>query len=490
MNINIDFKYKKLIVFATLCIGIFMTDTVLVKADTIPKGVTIEGIEVGGMSVNDARSIMDIYAEGFSEVQFTFESEAGDVIATASEVGLYVKNPEVAQMAADYGVKGNLFERYNARRDLESGKTKDYKIALGINRATVRDFLEENAKKLNREAIDFGLSRDNGEFVVIDGMNGVGVDYEKSANRFSDYIDTNWDGMDATFSLSTEIISPRGSIEQLSYVTDVLGSYVTDYSTSSASRKINVENGTKKLNGILLYPGDEWSVYQTLLPFNEKNGYALAAGYENGTTVDTYGGGICQVSSTLYGAVRAAEVNVMTRAAHSMIVSYVEPSMDAAISGGKDLQLRNQREYPIYIEGYISNNKVYFNIYGKEDRDPNRQVSYESEITSQEDPIIVYQADASQNIGSKRTLQSSHTGYTARLWKIVTVDGVEVSRDVYNNSKYNVSNKIVAIGTNSSSTTAVSAMNRAIETQDTAIIEEAINRYTGYRDDDEYRYYY
>ena len=123
-------------------------------------------------------------------------------------------------------------------------------------------------------------------------------------------------------------------------------------------------------------------------PFDAENGYALAPSYENGTTVDSYGGGICQVSTTLYNAVMRAELEIVTRSAHSMIVTYVEPSMDAAIAGTfKDLQFKNNQETPIYIEGYTNGGTLGFRIYGKETRPDNRKVTFESEVTSQTDPV-------------------------------------------------------------------------------------------------------
>ena len=263
-------------------------------------------------------------------------------------------------------------------------------------------------------------------------------------------------------------------------IQDVLGTYSTDYSSSSAARKTNVANGASKLNGIVLYPGETISVAENLNPMTAENGYALAASYENGTTVETYGGGICQVSTTLYNAVMRAELEIVTRASHSMIVTYVEPSMDAAIAGtSKDFQFKNNQDYPVYIESSTNGSTITFTIYGKETRDSNRTVTFESEVTSQTDPETKYVAATDQAIGYFATTQKAHTGYTAKLWKIVTVDGVEQSRDVYNNSTYKVSNKIVSVGVASDNAEATAAVNAAIATQDEATIKAAIAQWSG-----------
>ena len=158
-----------------------------------------------------------------------------------------------------------------------------------------------------------------------------------------------------------------------------------------------------------------------------------------------------------------------------MIVSYVQPSMDAAIAGTyKDLKFTNQYDFPIYIEGYTNGGLITFTIYGEETRDAGREVIFESEPTSTTEPPTEYVIAADQQIGYMATQQSAHTGYTAKLWKIVKENGVEVSREVYNNSTYRASAKIVAVGVASASEEASAAVKKAVESQDEATIQAAI----------------
>lgn len=99
-------------------------------------------------------------------------------------------------------------------------------------------------------------------------------------------------------------------------------------------------------------------MYETVAPFTAENGYAMAGSYLNGEVVDSMGGGICQVSTTLYNAVLRAELEVVERSPHSMTVHYVELSEDAAIAGTyKDFKFKNSTDYPIYIEGYTTSVK-------------------------------------------------------------------------------------------------------------------------------------
>ena len=259
----------------------------------------------------------------------------------------------------------------------------------------------------------------------------------------------------------------------------MLGSYHTDFGTVINGRTNNIKNGASRLNGLVIYPGETVSVSDAIGPTTAENGYFPAGSYENGTTVETYGGGICQVSTTLYNAVIRAELEIVTRAAHSMIVSYVEPSMDAAIADGiKDLQFKNNQETPVYIEGYTSGGVIYFNIYGKETRPANRRVDFVSEVTSQTDPEKEYVPVGDQPVGYIETTVKPHIGYTARLWKIVYENNVEVSRKVFNNSKYNPSKEVIAVGIGGATPEAQAAIGAALETKDDATIRATVANYT------------
>ena len=119
------------------------------------------------------------------------------------------------------------------------------------------------AEKLNNEAVDNGLIRENGQFQFIEGSSGVEVNVEKSLMTIEDYLKNNWDGTDASIDLVAEVVEPEGTKEELAKVKDLLGSYTTNYSTSSAGRCANISVAAGKINGTVLYPGEEFSVGQT-----------------------------------------------------------------------------------------------------------------------------------------------------------------------------------------------------------------------------------
>ena len=227
-----------------------------------------------------------------------------------------------------------------------------------------------------------------------------------------------------------------------------------------------MRNGCAHINGRILYPGEMLSVYDCVSPFTEENGYYLAGSYNRGLVVETLGGGICQVSSTLYNAVLRAELKVNERSNHSMVVNYVDLSADAAISGtSKDFKFTNSTDYPIYIAGSTSEDKqITFTIYGKETRPQGRSLSFETEIISESEPgpdkLI---GDPSQSVGYIHS-QGAHTGYSANYWKIVKENGTEVSREKVNSSYYQAVPRTVTFGTGGDVT---GAMNSAIATGST-----------------------
>ncbi len=169
-------------------------------------------------------------------------------------------------------------------------------------------------------------------------------------------------------------------------------------------------------------------------PFTLENGYKTAtASRENGKSVDSIGGGVCQISTTLYNASLYAELEIVQRQNHSMSVSYVKPSMDAAIAGTyKDLKVKNPYDTPIYIEGYTKGKTLTFTIYGKETRPSNRTLAFESETLSTTPSPTQEIQDPSLPAGQRVKVESGHTGLKSKLYKCVYVGGQLQERTLLN----------------------------------------------------------
>ena len=415
---------------------------------TIKEGVFADQDPLAGMTAEEADAMIREKIARMGNSQVTLIAAGGhEITVTADALGIEWANPELVQEASKLGTEGNVIQRYKAMKDLQF-ENKTFEVQLEFDVGAINDVLVEQCTKYDQKPLDASLERVDGVFQITEGQVGYELDVESSIDVIYDYLEHSWDGKDCRIQLTVAEEHPRGTAADLAEVTDLLGSYTTDYSTSNSNRSGNVANGCSKINGTLLYPGEEFSATKTVSPFTAANGYSMAGAYLNGKVVQSMGGGICQVSSTLYNAVLLAELTVTDRSPHSMVVTYVDYSADAAIAedAGKDFKFINNTDYPIYIEGYTKKKKITFNIYGKETRPADRTVSYESEILEKNEPTIdLITADPSKPLGYV-TSEAAHIGYKARLWKIVKEGGKEVSREIVNTSKYNVSPRSAVVG--------------------------------------------
>lgn len=462
-----------LAIIASVFSGMYLRVNAKANDDRISEGIYIESVYIGGMTVEEAEAALDAYVAELSATEFTLTAGDKKIVFDAEEMGFAVTNEDIVEEAMSVGKTGSLLKRYKDLTDLEHGDLV-LELNVSIDTEAVTTLLNDNLKKIDTKAVNNGLIRENGEFIYVPGRTGIAVNVGPSVALIDEYISTEWNREDATIELSAEITEPKGSEEELAKVKDVLGSYSTNFRTSVAARITNINVATERINGTVLYPGDVFSVNETILYRNAENGYEMAGSYEGGQTVQSYGGGVCQVSTTLYNAVILAELEITERQNHSMTVAYVPLSMDAAIAGDYlDFKFANNTEYPIYLEGYTKGKDLYFNIYGVETRPENRTIEFETVVLSTEDPGTQYTA-IELPVGTVTQTQSKHIGYKTQLWKIVKEDGVEVSREKFNTSNYKSSPKKLAIGIATDNETLRWNVYNAIATGDVTQIYDAL----------------
>ena len=457
---------KVILGIAVGCMGI-MLSSVPVQAKqnvTIHRGVYIGNTDVSGMTQEEAGSAVEELVQNALQAEITLVC-VGDhtVTVAAQDMGVTWNDEDIIKEALSIAKTGNVVSRYKEQKDLQ----KDNMILplqYELDKTMISSIVQEKCDGYDEEAEDVGLTRVDGTFQTTEGKAGVILNNEAAVDLIYETLTDGWDGSSVSITLPTIQDAPKGSAEELAAVKDVLATFTTSYSTSSADRSANVANGCRLVNGTTLYPGDTFSMYDTIKPFTVENGYFMAGSYVNGMVVDSLGGGICQVSTTLYNAVLRAEIEVTERHNHSMIVSYVPASADAAIaeSSGKDFKFTNNTDYPIYIEGITADKQITFNIYGVETRSSDRKVSYESEVLETINPTVenIVQT-TSQPLGYTH-IQSAHIGYKARLWKIVTVGGKEESREIVNSSSYKMVPRTITVGISTENADAYNQVQAAI----------------------------
>ena len=377
-----------------------------VKDGKIIKGVSCEGISIGGMTRSEAKDAIESHMKEIHQEKITLYVDDERSSAKIEDLGAFAEADNTVEEAYALGRSGSIFTKYS--------DVKEKKHKLPVYRKYDKAKFEKNVKKATKKIVseprNASVKRKDGKFVVIKEKTGY-------------------------------------TSKDMAEIKDVLGTYTTEYGGSPYGRKVNVANGASKINGSMVYPGETLSVYKTVSPFTKENGYALAGSYENGQTVQTYGGGICQVSTTLYNAVIRAELKIVERFPHSMTVHYVPRSADAAIAGThKDMKFKNTFDTPIYIEGKANGSTITFTVYGKK-KDSKRTVEFLSETTQVKESSESTVNDNTLAEGQKVVESYGHTGYSARLWKIVKINGKQVSKKVFNTSTYMSTPTVYRVGT-------------------------------------------
>ncbi len=448
--------------------------------DLICDNIYIGEDDVSGMTRDEAMKVVTVRLSKERDKVVTMRVGDQTVSVNLQDLGYaYADMEGTVQEALAYGKEGNLFHRFFTLLRLNRTPHIVEETAM-LSQSVARAVLNQEAVPLAHHAVDAGITvSEDGTLTVSDEAEGMTVDVDASIQAITEYLNQDWDHENFAIELVQTREEPAIKAADLTEVQDVLGTFSTD--AGGGDRWQNLKTGAERINGTIVMPGETVSAHDLTAPYDAESGYVEAGSYENGQLVETYGGGICQVSTTLYNALLYAEVDIVKRYPHSVLVSYVDPSMDAAIAGTtKDLQFQNNYDTPLYISGEInSDNQLVFTIYGKETREEGRTLGFESETLSTEDYGTTYQTDSSLALGSMEESGTPHSGREAQLWKVVYQDGVEQSRDVINTSSYAKSDLIIKVGTKTDNSAAAAVIESAVATQDYATISEAISQAYG-----------
>mgnify|MGYP003271264133 FL=1 len=289
-------KMRGLLVMLIAFAFCFLTEPVKADDRTALDGIYVEDISVGGMTEEQITQAVNDKIEQLKPSVINLSAGEQNAQVTAGDLGLSCANPEVAREAVTIGQEGNVLKRFLTQNRLKNGETVTFSLKYTVDGEAARQAVENNTAVLNREATDATLTRENGEFIVNPGQTGCSVNVDESTAKVVNYLTTSWRGGIGGVELVTEETPAGGNPEQLALVKDLLGEGMTEYGNGTSGRKQNVAVGAEKINGTLVQPGEEFSVEAVVVPFDAENGYALAASYEMGKVVDSYGGGICQVS--------------------------------------------------------------------------------------------------------------------------------------------------------------------------------------------------
>lgn len=237
----------------------------------------------------------------------------------------------------------------------------------------------------------------------------------------------------------------RVSDKELDGINQVVTEFSTHFSTGKKSRCNNIRVASSKLNGLVLLPGDHVSFNDSVGRRTEESGFQVAGVYKDGKHDVDVGGGICQVSTTLYNAALLANLKILQRHNHSMPVPYVPLGQDATVDyGALDLAIENNTSGPIAICSEYHPGKLTFRILGK--KDPGLRVKIESTGKQKWDPGTQIVADSTLPPGTKKVIDKGAAGESVKTYRVVYRDGKEVQRQSLGTSYYKGGQRIIAVG--------------------------------------------
>lgn len=425
-----------------------LKEETILEEEIVAEGVYVDSVHIGGMTLEEAEEAISNYIKELKSKTVTVKVEDETERISADELGFDNKDYDFFEQVIEIGKSGNLIKRYKEIKDIAHNNLV-LSLEFTIDKNLIKEFVETNLSVYDVESQNASVKREGGQFVYTDHVVGRRVDVEGTIKSIEDSIINDRDKRSITLDAVVLQDEPKYTREDVEKVDSVLGTYSTNFTSSTASRTSNVAHGAYLINNTLVYPGEEFDANVELSPFTTANGYSIGGAYVNGKVVDSIGGGACQVTTTLYNTALYAEMEITERAAHSMTVGYVDLSRDAAIAGTyKNLRFRNNTDYPILVQGYTQNRAITFTIWGHETRPDNRTIKYETVVLSSKGPPAdVVTEDPTQPEGYEKVTQSSHTGYVAELYKVVYENGRQVDRYRVNKSSYNATPRYVTVGT-------------------------------------------
>ena len=244
------------------------------------------------------------------------------------------------------------------------------------------------------------------------------------------------------------ISKPKVTINDLSEIAfkDVLATFSTRYDASNAPRTTNLKLAAGKINGTVLGAEEEFSYNKVVGERTIAAGYKEAKIYASGEVVDGLGGGICQISSTLYNAAVLANLDITQRRNHQFVTSYLPAGRDATVVyGSQDFKFKNTRKYPIKIEMTVANGMAKATIYGIKE-EPEYEISIQTSTVSTIPFATTYQDDNTLPAGTEKVKQKGANGLVTQTYKIVKQNGTVVSKTLLSKDVYNAMQKIILKG--------------------------------------------
>lgn len=323
--------------------------------ETFLPGVTVDGLDLAGMTRDEAVAVLaGRYSERLSR-QLTLRYEEMSWTFSPSSVEAELDVEEQVDAAFAYG-KDLSAEETRALLEQLGGAPVDWPLSLDYNEEALDAFIQEIKQSIDREPVDATITLDGSETPQITSSStGLSLDASALRQQLTDFL---LGGEGSELTLTPEVLEPSVDTMQVSSEFILLAECTTSLEGSSSSRNSNVALALSKFNGLVLKPGEKISFNDLVGDRTEANGFKPAIEYAGTTTVKGIGGGVCQASTTVYGAILRVPLQVDERSNHKMTVGYVPAGQDAAVSyPDKDLVFTNTIGETLYFFTSVNTKK-------------------------------------------------------------------------------------------------------------------------------------
>ena len=413
-------------------------------------GIRVEGRDVSGRSYNEVLAELAAEDQAIRDsLSLTLSCGNRSWNISAEELDYASDYESVVRSAWQVGHEGSIQQRYQAIRRLQQGGA-NYAVTRGYDDTLLRAITDSVAAELSipaTEAQVASFSESTLKFTFSESGTGTYVDADQLYKNALAAIQSGTPGQ--TVIISQQVVEPKETVETLAPKMGLMASAQTKVE-GNRNRRSNIKTAMQKLNGHRVEPGEVFSFNSVIGERTEAAGYKMAGAFIDGLLTEEFGGGICQVSTTLFNAIAKADLELIARSPHSRPVGYVAKGKDAAVSWpNQDFKFQNDTPYPVFIlASYDEDTRVCaVAVYGQQLAD-GVYITIESEIIEEiepGDPVYVYTKEL--ETGVQELVEEARTGYKCESYKVYhNADGEEISRELYCRSSYPASGARYRVG--------------------------------------------
>lgn len=411
-----------------------------VSGDKIAKNTYINGINVGGLTREDAKSELE-QKYRLKDLDIVYLDKSWQV--PYKDIDLSYDLDSTVENAYKINKENNFIENIYQTIKSEFGQKNNLNITVDYNEDKLKKCIENISKDINVDVKDASININGPSIEVSDSISGLKVNVEESLKNIVRELKKG----NTEAELIVTKVQPSIKREQLQEVNTLLGSYTTKFDSSVSGRSTNIRLASNRTSDVLIMPGESFSYNEHTGMRTIENGYKNAPVIVQGVVQEGLGGGVCQVSSTLYNAALYSGVSFVELKNHSIPSTYVSKGRDATVTdSGIDFVFKNNLEYPIYVKNYVSGNTVTCQIYGSSKDKQNIQISTsidgvsEAPIKKVEDPTILK--------GKEKQLEKGRNGYTVSTYRIYKDEnGDVIKKEKVATSYYPKKQGVIAVGT-------------------------------------------